>query len=324
MKERNSEFAEELTSVILNPARLLKICDTYDYDFDDLVEDIDFSEIQGDSFKKTFSSVNKKIAKKKAVAKKPKFVDKPIKKGSTARMLPKGKQVNIPVEKRAKITSSKKKVISKVLVPRDRSVIVEGISKFILSDDKKNTAMKQIGYYKGEKLKPLILIFNNSNSALDFDLEIFNPSMPLDYLYSTSQNLNNKVQVAGGVIQYTDVLFNLLANPTLIPNCKFVFDGPQIDKQIAIPLQMTNKSIEGVEYIEPLNLALKIDNLQVANNIVFFDMQNSINRPFIPDGMDVIKYKVLAGMTVTMAFFYKQVSLKKVFYKEARDSKKLM
>ena len=62
--------------------------------------------------------------------------------------------------------------------------------------------------------------------------------MPLDYLYSTSQNINNKVQVAGGSTQYTDVLFNILANPTLIPNCKFVFDGPQVSKQVSIPLEI--------------------------------------------------------------------------------------
>jgi hypothetical protein len=180
-----------------------------------------------------------------------------------------------------------------------------------------------MGYYKGKKLKELVLIFNNQ-SALDFDLEIFNPSMPLDYLYSTSQNLNNKIQVAGGAVQYTDVLFNLLANPTLIPNCKFVFAGPQVTKQLSIPLETKNKQITGVEKIEPLNLALKIDTMQVAQDIVFFDMMQSINRPFIPDGMDIIKYTVLAGMTVTMAFFYEQVSLKKVFYKEARNSKKLL
>jgi hypothetical protein len=53
-------------------------------------------------------------------------------------------------------------------------------------------------------------------------------------------------------------------------------------------------------------------------------MHESLNRPFIPDGMDVIKYTVLAGMTVTMAFFYKQVNLKKVFFQEARNSKKLL
>jgi hypothetical protein len=53
-------------------------------------------------------------------------------------------------------------------------------------------------------------------------------------------------------------------------------------------------------------------------------MDKSLNRPFIPDGMDVINYTVLKGNTVTMAFFYEQISLKKVFYEEARKSKNLL
>lgn len=285
-------------------------------DFDDSILDIDFSEIQGNDFKKSFSRVNQKISKKQTV----KSNKRPIAKSKVS---VKRTIRDIPVKKNATIYGSQQRKIGKVIVPKDRPVIVEGISKFILSQNKKDTALKQVGYYKGKKLKELVLTFNNQ-SALDFDLEIFNPSMPLDYLYSTSQNLNNKIQVAGGAVQYTDVLFNLLANPTLIPNCKFVFAGPQVTKQISIPLEMKNKEITGTEKIEPLNLALKIDNMQVAQDIVFFDMMQSLNRPFIPDGMDVIKYKVLAGMTVTMAFFYEQVSLKKVFYEEARNSKKLL
>jgi hypothetical protein len=50
-------------------------------------------------------------------------------------------------------------------------------------------------------------------------------------------------------------------------------------------------------------------------------MFKQLGRPFIPDGMDVIEYKILAGNSVTMCFFYKQVSLKKVFIEEARTSK---
>jgi hypothetical protein len=148
--------------------------------------------------------------------------------------------------------------------------------------------------------------------------------MPLDYLYSTSLNLNNKIQVAGGAVAYSDVLFNLLANPALFINAKFVIAGPQVQQQLSVPLQVINKSIEGVEKIDPLNVALQIDNMQVQNDMVVFDIMKNLNRPYIPDGMDVVSYKVLAGNTVTMSFWYKQVSLKKVFYKEARDSRPLL
>lgn len=291
-------------------------------EFDDSVMDMDFSQIEGKNFKQAFTKVNKRLDSKTNVR-------KPISPAKQNPKLLKQKKRPLPltkefgVKRKAVLQGKGERKISKVIVPRDRSVIVEGVSKFILSQNGKNNSLKQIGYYKGEKLKELVLTFNN-NSAIDFNLEIFNPSMPLDYLYSTSQNLNNKVQVAGGAVQYTDVLYNLLANPTLIANCKFVFAGPQLNKQIAIPLEVKNKEITGTEKIEPLNLALEIDTMQVANDIVFFDIAKKLNRPFIPDGMDVINYTVLAGMTVTMAFFYKQVSLKKVFYPEARNSKSLL
>ncbi len=40
MKERNKLFVEELTSVIANPARLLRICEQYNMDFNDLLENV--------------------------------------------------------------------------------------------------------------------------------------------------------------------------------------------------------------------------------------------------------------------------------------------
>ena len=95
--------------------------------------------------------------------------------------------------------------------------------------------IKDIGYYKCKKLKELVFIINN-NSAIDFDLELFNPSMPLDYLFSTSGNLNNKIVVAGGNVEYTDVLFNILANPMHIINAKFLFAGATLQQQINQPL----------------------------------------------------------------------------------------
>ena len=227
----------------------------------------------------------------------------------------------IPVFKKAEIDSSQKKM-SKVVVPDDRKVIVEGVSKFILSRKPDDKSIKNIGYYKGKKLKELVLIFNNITPN-PFTIELFNPSAPLDYLYNTSQNLNNKIEVAGGQVAYSDVLFNLLANPTLIPNCKFTFSGPSLNAQKAIPLSIIDREIDGEEFIQPLNIDLTIDNMQVQNDVTFFDISRMLNRPYIPDGMDTISYTVLPNMSVIMAFFYYQKSIKKAFFMEARDEKKL-
>ena len=312
-----------------------------DFDnFDDAIDDIDFSDFQYSNFAQSFSKVNKKIAEKqtkkralqpvrkpiakKTVAKQPlykKFSDKLISKKTFTKKKPLTQEFY--VKRKATVISPYEKKLSKVIVPSDQKVIVEGVNKFILSQEQKDDTLKNIGYYKGEKLNELVLTFNN-NSPLDFNLELFNPSMPLDYLYSTSLNLNDKITVAGGVVSYTDVLFNLLANPAFIVNCKFVFAGASVNQQLAIPLEVKNKAITGVQKVDPLQLSLQLDTMQVANDIIFFDMMQGLNRPFIPDGMDVIGYKVLPFMTVTMAFFYKQISLKKVFYEEARNSKKLL
>jgi hypothetical protein len=280
---------------------------------DDILDDIDFSDFKGKDFKSSFAKVNKHIDKKQAV--------KQNKKGGFVRKK-KPLTKDFGIKKGATITGGKKK-ISKIIVPRDKKVIVEGVSKFILSKDVKDDAVRNIGYYKGKKLKEMVLIFNN-HTPNDLTLQLFNPSMPLDYLYSTSQNLNNQIQVAGGAVAYSDVLFNLLANPTLVVNAKFILTGPAFNSQIAIPLQYINKEITGTVDITPINLALQIDNMQVFDYVVNYDLMGTLNRPFIPDGMDVINYKVLAGMTVTMCFYYKQVSLKKFFFEEARNSKKLM
>jgi hypothetical protein len=221
------------------------------------------------------------------------------------------------------VRSKRPQKITKVVVPDDKKVIVQGVSDFILDHNRANDAIKNIGYYKGKKLKELVFTFNN-NSALPFEFELFNPSMPLDYLYSTSLNLNDKIQVAGGEISYTDVLFNILANSTMIPNAKFVFSGANVTQQRVQPIKIINKSITGEQKIYPFNLDLQIDTMQVASDIVAFDFFDTINRPYIPDGMDIMKYKVLPNMTVTMAFFYDQISLKKVFRKEARNDKGLL
>lgn len=292
--------------------------------FDETISDLDFSNVEGKDFKATFAKVNRKISK--VIVPK----DREVIVEGRSREVRKPKPITAFVSKDKKRITKKGRVqqknenfAAKVIVPRDRKVIVEGVSKFILSDEKKHNQLRHVGYYKGEKLKEMVLIFNN-DSANDFIVDIFNMSMPLNYLYSTSLNLNNKIQVAGGNVQYSDLLYNLLGNPTMIPNCKFTFSGPSVAQQLAIPLEVTNQDIAGKEKIIPVNLSLKIDTFQVSKDLVFFDMQESLNRPFIPNGMDFISYKVLAGMTVTMAFFYKQVDMKKVFYEEARKSKDIL
>jgi len=211
----------------------------------------------------------------------------------------------------------------RIIVPEDRKVIVEGVDKFILSNTKESDSIKNIGYYKGEKCSELILIINNTTPN-DFEFELFNPSMPLDYLFSSSQDLNARILVAGdNKVSYSDVLFNLLANPTILPNAKFVVTNPtnqaQKDLQFNQSLIFKNKNIAGMEIINPVANALNIDVDQTQNEIVYWDIQQSLGRVYIPDGMDVISYKVLAGNTVTFAFYYKQISLKKFFFKEARS-----
>lgn len=282
----------------------------FGFDEHDIIDEIDFSEFKGKSFKSSLYKVNSAVAKKKAKKRaKPLSKDFIVKKRATLYGKTSGK--------------SEGRNTKRIIVPSTQKVIIEGVDKFILGDDSKCNSVKNIGYYKCKKLKELILTINN-NSALDFNLEFFNPSQPLDYLFSTSGNLNNKIQVAGGIITYSDVLFNILANPTHIVNAKFTFAGASYLQQINQPLIFKNKAITGEQKIEPMQLSLQVDNMQVADDIVFFDLLGNLNRPFIPNGMDVIQYKVLAGNTITFAFYYEQKDLRKFFYKEARDSKKLL
>jgi hypothetical protein len=358
---------------------------SYYDDFDNSLLDIDFSDFKGESFKKNFSRVAKKLKtkviapdgrkvivegkdrdldlpkygqrviapdnrrvivegvgkseqrpkrRKKAIVEEPqRAIKKPLMASPTMmKARPSaikrankniGQETQLSGGKKYDVKSKRPQKISKVVVPNDKKVIIEGVNNFILDQSEKTNKVKNIGYYKGKKLQELVFTFNN-DSALPFELELFNPSMPLDYLYSTSLNLNDKIQVAGGEVSYTDVLFNMLANSIMIPNAKFVFAGTSVSQQKVEPIKMINKSITGEEKVYPFNLDLQVDTMQVANDIVFFDFFDTINRPFIPDGMDIMKYKVLPQMTVTMALFFDQISLKKVFRKEARKDKGLL
>lgn len=280
-------------------------------DITDSLSDIDFSEIRGD-FKTGMKSIVKKVEQKKRTN------------GGRA-IAKKGRKIkNVPVKSKAIMRGPTEKKIGKVIVPRDRKVIIEGISKFMLDDTSEASEAKSIGYYKGKKLNELVFIINNTG-ALPFTIELFNPSFPLDYLYSTGLNINDKISVSGqNPTQYTDVLSNILANPTFIPNAKFVVSGPLLNDQVNQSLTFTNKNIEGKAKINPYNIFLQKDIMQFQNQIIYFDIMKGLNRPFIPDGMDVVTYTILPGMIVTFGFYYKQVSLKKFFYEEARHPNSLL
>jgi hypothetical protein len=271
---------------------------------DNNILDFDFSEIRGRDFRKAFRTAKRKVRR-----------PVPRKKRRRRRL-----DKFVEVKKQAEIFAKDRgdNEIEKVIVPENRQIIVEGISDFILDRSTGAKKIKEVGYYNGKRLQELVFTFNNASSLTDFELEIFNPSAPLDYLYSTSLNINDKIEVAGGSTAYTDVLFNLLANPTMIPSARFVITGPDVAAQSAQPMLFRNKNIQGELKVKPLNLNLKLDIMQESIDIVNFDIEEDLNRAFVPDGMDIISYKVLAGHTVTMAFFFKQVSLKKVFFKESR------
>lgn len=281
-----------------------------DEDFERVIMDIDLSSFVGrqDKFKSKFSKLKRKINERSGY------------KGRVSLIPKKPLSKSVGIVEKAKILGRSGKKMQRVLVPNDRPVIIESVNKFMLSDKPHDNSIRNIGYYNGKKLNELILIINN-DSAIDFNVSLFNPSMMLDYLQSTGQNLNNKIQVAGGDVLYSDVMYNILGNPMIIRNAKFVLTGPSAVAQQGISLQIQDKYSNGVTEVVPLNLALQIDTMQVEGNTISFDIAATINRAFIPDGMDVIGYQVLAGNTVTMCFYYEQKSLKKLMYKEARIKK---
>lgn len=294
--------------------------DFYDFveeeniDYDDLFSDIDFSDFSG----KFRGNLKRTLSKSKSIPLKSRKRKKALKK-------PPGKIKNIGVKSKATITTNPgfKGIKEKVLVPDDRKVIIEGVNKFMLDNSKAATDFKSIGYHKGQKLHELVFTFNN-NTPNEFIIDLFDPSFPLNYLHSTSNNINDKVKVAGGSTSYTDVLFNLLANPARLFTAKFTLAGINKLQQINQPLIIANKNIAGVEQVTPFQMQLNVDIDQNQNDMIYFDLQQTLNRPFIPDGMDTITYKVLPQMTVTFGFFYSQVSLKKFFYKSAHTSKGLL
>jgi hypothetical protein len=249
---------------------------------DDDVNDTDFSSFVSKDVKRNLDNIFKKVVKKKR-------------------------------RKKKRVSSMPKMKIS---VPDDRAVIIEKVSKAIIDNQKD----KQFGWYNGEKLKVMVFTFNN-DSAVDFNFSLFDPSMPLDYFMTTGQDLNNKITIAGSSVQYSDVLFNILANPTLIVQGKFTISGPVVDQQINEALQFEDKDITGTVRIFPFQTLNLIDAMQVQRDIIMFDMQKQLPFTYIPDGVDVVNYKVYAGMTVTFAFYYKQISLKEILFKKEMSQK---
>ena len=299
------------------------------FDEDDFIDlsDLDFSALTGKNFKKDFKAINKATRGKKVVTKSSKTTTKTPRPrlGKTPKkslIKSKVEPINVGVKRSAVIRSKfGKPTTQRVIVPDDREVIVEGVDSFILSNTKESDAIRNIGYYEGEKLKELVLIINN-DTPNPFDIELFNPSAPLDYLFSTTQNLNNSIQVAGdNKVSYSDMLFNLLANPTLLPNAKFTATGLNAFDQFNQGLFFKNKNIAGHEVIHPIQNALNIDIDQNQKQIVYWDIMGTLGRAYIPDGMDVIQYRVLPFTNVVFGFYYKQVSLKRFFFKEARNKR---
>ena len=283
--------------------------DIYDFaeagevEYDDLFSEIDFSSFSG-----KFRPNLKRTIQRRTI--------------KTQKRTSRRKKVDIPVNRKAHISTTRK-TKEKISIPADRKVIIEGVNSFMLDNSDAANSAKEFGYLNGKKLKTMVITFNN-DTLNDFTIDLFNPSFPLEYLHSTTLNINDKVKIAGGAVSYTDVLFNILANPLQIYQAKFNVAGVNQLQQINQPLIIQNRNVAGVEKIQPFQMQLNVDIDQNQSDMIYFNLPEKLNRPFIPDGMDTIQYKVLAGSTCTFGFYYTQVSLKKFFYKDAYLSKGLL
>ena len=262
------------------------------YEFLDDLEDVDYSSLTGDFDNDFESFVKGKMPLKRNLNPRQKFV----------------RRARCPRPVMPK---------QKILVPEGRDIIVEG---------KKRPT--KITHFKGQKLKELQLQINN-DSALDFTVDLFNPSTPLQYLYATSGNIDNKIKVSGGdSVAYTDILYYLLANPTLVRNATVDASGTTtnsvtnatiVSNQFQQSFQFRAKNMKGWLEIQPLRLYK--DSYQFQADTVEFPIQENLNRPFVPDGMETLKYTILANCSVTLTFYYEQVLLKELVYDEVRKNK---
>lgn len=285
----------------------------FDSEFDDFdandegfsFSDIDFSDFKGNDFKGNLKKLDHRVT---------------VLKNNRNKQAKKGNKLS------KKINKANQPVTSKITVPSDREVIVKGVNNMILSKNPVTNAQKEIAYYKGRKLNMLTLTFNN-NTANDFNVNLFDPSMPVDYLWSNGINVNNKIQVAGGTTSYSNMLFNLLGNPTMIVSAQVLASGTIGNNgtaQLNQSLIFVNQNIAGLQAVEPMNINLDRDIMQKESTLVTFEIMKKLNRPFVPDGMDIIQYKILAGNTVTMNFYYKQVQIKRMVFEECRKARNLL
>ncbi len=322
--------------------------DASEYSFQDLVNDIDFSEFRGD-FKSSLKKVTKRVKKDKhkviipndrkviIEGRKPmltdaqKFAKRGQKKIHTKQHVNSSRNnrrrnmrdsIDVPVDSSARINGQGK--TKRIIIPTDKEIIIEGVDKFMLSKDRAADSVKSICWHKGKRLKDLVLLIDNTDSEVDFTLELFNPTDPLNYLYSNSLNLDDKISVSGSQVAYSEVLAYILANPTHIVNAQFQFNGATISRQLSEALFFRNKAITGELKIDPVQPQLMLDIYQTQSNQVCFNLFEQLNAPFIPDGMHTIRYTVLAGNSASLAFYYEQVVLKKFFYEEADKSKVLL
>ena len=322
--------------------------DAAEYSFQDLVNDIDFSEFRGD-FKTSLKKVTKRVKKDKhkvivpndrkviIEGRKPMLTDaqkfakrghkniqkkKHVPSARNTRRRNMRNSTDVPVDSFAKVHGEGK--TKRVIIPSDRQIIIEGVDKFMLSKERVADSVKNICWHNGKRLKELVLLIDNTDSEVDFTLELFNPTDPLNYLYSNSLNLDDKVSVSNSQVLYSEVLAYILANPTHIVNAQFQFSGASVSTQLSQALFFRNKAITGELKVDPVQPQLMLDMYQYQSNQVCFNLFEELNAPFIPDGMHTIRYTVLAGNNAALAFYYEQVILKKFFYEEADKSKVLL
>jgi hypothetical protein len=260
----------------------------------DEIEDIDFSEIKGglkSSLKKANTKVNQKKKKRPLVKTK----------GGVKRRIPR----------------KKKKVQTRVVVSDDREIIINSVDKFILGG---NEEEKKIGWYKGEKLKQLALTIDNTD-GVEFELDLFRPSERTSYLIANSQDLNDKIRIgAGDTVSYQDIVTNMMSNPAMLLHVQMTFSGQNVSGQLNQPLRFLSANIASEQYVKPIAVQLFFDIQQFQNNTVRFSLIDRLQRGYVPDGLDWIRYKVLAGTSVNMIFFYKQQNIKEFFFKETRNN----
>ncbi len=291
---------------------MLQFAPDYGNDFDDFSDDeafsfseVDFSDFKGDDFKGNLKKLDHRVNVLQN--------NKHKSNGKGNRLAKKAKKLSSPVK-------------STISVPSDREVIIKGANNMILSKNPTINSQKEISYYKGKKLNMLTLTFNN-DSANDFNVNLFDPSTPMDYFFSNGINVNNKIQVAGGTTSYSNMLYNLLANPTMIVSAQVLVSGTipaNAASQLSEALVFVNQNIAGLQAVEPVNINLSRDIMQKDDKLVTFEIMKKLNRPFVPDGMDIIQYSILAGNTVTINFYYKQVQIKRMVFEECRIARNLL